>query len=955
MCHPERSREVSLENNFSFLKLPCVKTLTSLSVYSFEASSFELRAYQVSSFGFRAYKDWTEEFIPAIMDLNIVFYKNPMETDSRKYLWHALNIEEAFKLLESNKDGLSDEQVKSRIQKFGLNELPKKSAEPAWKLFLSQFNSPLMYLMIIAAAVSFLLGNTTDAIFIFIVMSSNAVVGFYQEFKANKSVEKLGEVTTNTRVKRSGIDQEIPTSNVVPGDIIVLRPGDKVPADGRIIDENDLKVNESSLTGESRLIEKQVESVDENLELGDRKSLVFMGTIVEEGSATMVVTATGINTEYGDIVDLLEKTPEEATPLQKMISSLSKVIGVVVTIIIILIVVEGYLAGRPMNEVFSTALALFVSAIPEGLLPAITIVLSIGMYRIAKHKGLVRRLAATETLGGVTVICTDKTGTLTKGKMEVVQISTLTGDTLSTDNKPNQLALSVLEAAAFTTDAYIENPGAKAEKLIIRGRSTDQAFLKAAEVFGVHKNVLEKEHAVLGSILFSSERKYSASVRQNLKKENTLYVIGAAEKVLPMSDFISNGKDQVSINSKEAKEFIKQSEELMKSGYRLIACASTAYHSKDTKLEEKNLKNLTLLGFIVLNDPIREEVVGAFRETERAGIRTVIITGDNKFTAIKVAEKIGFKITEDLVLEGNELDQLTDSQLQQKVGTVLLYARATSRHKLRIIQAFQSKGEVVAMFGDGVNDAPALKVSNIGVAVSKEVDATREVADILLLDSSFSTIVKAIEEGRIIFNNIRRVFLYLTTQDFSQFCLFFVSIALNLPLPLIASQLLFVNLLESGLPDLALTLENEREGVMDSKPRGSRGIINIRVLRWILISFLVSGGIASVIYVALLRITNDTELIRTMMTMLLCFESLFLSLSLRSFGKSIFRWDIFSNKYLTGAIVIGLILMVSAVYFTPLSDMLQLVPLPLEAWLIIIYANLWEIVLIDQAKLKFLS
>ncbi|MEO7737472.1 MAG: cation-transporting P-type ATPase [Candidatus Dojkabacteria bacterium] len=872
-----------------------------------------------------------------------------------KYFWHALSVDETFKILESNKDGLTDEEHKKRIKIYGLNELPKESAEPAWKLFLSQFNSPLMYLMMLAAFVSLLLGNTTDTIFIVVVLSSNAIVGFYQEYKANKSVEKLGVVVTNTRVKRNGIDLEINTSQLVPGDIVVLRPGDKVPADGRIIELDELKLNEASLTGESRLIEKQIEPVNEDFELGDRKSLVFMGSIVEEGSGTMIVTTTGINTQYGDIVELLEKTPEEATPLQKMIAGLSKVIGVVVTVVIVLIVVEGYLAGRPMNEVFATALALFVSAIPEGLLPAITIVLSIGMYRIAKHKGLVRRLAATETLGGVTVICTDKTGTLTKGKMEVVQINTLKGDTLITDTKNIELAQQVLKAAAFTTDAYIENPGASINKLVIRGRSTDQAFLKAAEIFGIHKNILEKENKVIDSILFSSERKYSASLRQNSKKETTLYVIGATEKILALSDFISSGSGHVSIGSKEAKDFILKAEELMKNGYRLIACASTEYTYKDTMLDEGKLKNLTLIGFIVLNDPIRKEVVAAFKETQRAGIRTVIITGDNKFTAIRVAEKIGFRITEDMVLEGGDLDQLTDAQLQKKVRTVLLYARATSRHKLRIIQAFQALGEVVAMFGDGVNDAPALKVADIGVAVSKEVDATREVADILLLDSSFSTIVKAIEEGRIIFNNIRRVFLYLTTQDFSQFCLFFVSIALNLPLPLIASQLLFVNLLESGLPDLALTIENERDGVMDTKPRGSKGIINGNVLKWISVSFLASGGIASISYLLLLRLVDNTEIIRTMMTMILCFESLFLSLSLRSFGKSIFRWDIFSNKWLTVAIVIGLIMMLGAVYFQPISSMLQLVPLPFEAWLIIIYVNLWEIVIIDHAKMKFLT
>lgn len=859
--------------------------------------------------------------------------------------WHTIAIPDVFRDLDSVSDGLSSAEAFNRLEKFGLNELPQGKTDPAWKLFLRQFNSPLMYLMILAVIVSFVIDNMSDAIFIVVVMSSNALVGFYQEHKANKSLQSLQNmIKLKCRVVRGGMEQEVPVSTLVPGDVVILRAGDRVPADGRVIESDNARVNEASLTGESKSVDKNTKEVTPDASLGDISNMVFMGTIVEEGSLRVVVVETGVKTQYGDIVLMLEDTPEEPTPLQKTVVYLSKVVGLFIALVVGLIMLEGYLFGRPFDEIFAVALALFVSAIPEGLLPAITIVLAIGMRRIAKHKGLVRRLAATETLGGVTVICTDKTGTLTQGKMLVDRILTEEED----HNMPLRVALLV-------SDAFIENPDAPLKDMIIRGRSTEQAFLRAGISQGLRKDVLDREYKILDTVFFSSEHKYSANLRQGMLDEKTLYVIGAPERILEKVIKVTVSGEEKSIDSGEYRNLTNQMDEFTSRGFRVVACA---YRSIDQEIEKGKLrdevKDLTLSGFIVISDPLRSDVKMAFEKTRRAGIRTVIITGDHKVTARVIAEQVGFSIGPQDILEGHELENMSDEVLKEKIKTVALYARVSPRHKLRIVKAFQEQGEIVAMFGDGVNDAPALKIANIGVAVSSEVDAVREVADIVLLDGGFSTIVKAIEQGRVIFDNIRRVFLYLITQDFSQFFIFLISIAFGLPLPLIAAQLLLVNLVESGLPDLALTTEEEKDGIMDEAPRNPKeSILNKTAFHWMLSMFAISGGIAMIFYYALFKTIDDIDKVRTMVMVFLCFEALFLSFSVRSFRKSIFRKDILNNKWLTAAVSISFLMVVAVIYIEPLQKILSTVPLSGFEWGIIFATNVVEIIFIDKFKTYF--
>jgi Ca2+-transporting ATPase len=877
--------------------------------------------------------------------------------------WHSLDLQDVFAQIGSSVSGLAKDEVEKRLSQFGKNELPPEKQSPAWILFVRQFNSPLMYIMMVATAISFFVNNLSEAIFILIVLVSNAIVGFYQEYKANASLRALkGVIKLRARVIRDNREQEIDAVDIVPGDILIIRAGDRVPADGRIIEGRTLKINEATLTGESKAVQKNAgASVDSEAEIGDRLNMVFMGSVVEEGLAKVIVLETGVRTQYGDIVMLLKETEEEPTPLQLMTVSLSKIVGLGIFAVTIIIVIEGYFTGRSLSEIFEVALALFISGIPEGLLPAITIVLALGMRRILKQKGLVRRLASTETLGGVTVICTDKTGTLTEGKMAVTSIVTADQE-LSSDQLHDK---KFLQSQASTTtqklvlsgllsnDAFVENPGAENSELIIRGTLTEQALLRIAIQFGFDKYEEDKKNELIDQILFSSDHKYSASLRKISNTHLGLYVIGAPEQILKRTQTLVVVDKEVDNTTDEYKKVLAKLDDFVSQGYRVVASAYKTIPI-DIKYDDLHevIREMSLLGFIVLTDPIREDVVGAFAETNRAGIRTVVVTGDHKQTASVIAQKIGFDLDPSQIVEGHDIEAMDEDTLQERSKTIALYARVSPRHKLRIVNALQRNNEVVAMFGDGVNDAPALKAADIGVAVGTQVDAVREVADIVLLTSGFKTIVKAIEQGRIIFSNIRKVFLYLIVQDFSQFFLFMVSILVGLPLPLIATQLLLVNLVESGLPDLALTTEQEKDGIMNEPPRPPKSSILDKSSKIFMVSlFLMSGTVATLFYFATLYFTQDIDKTRTMMMVLMCFESLFLVFAMRSFKKPIFRKDIFSNCLLFGAVLISLGMVLVSVHLPYFQKVFSTQALPMSSWAVIICVSLLQVSIVDKLKI----
>lgn len=877
--------------------------------------------------------------------------------------WHSINIEDVFAQIDSSNSGLTQVVAETRLLQYGLNKLPPEKQIPSWVLFLLQFNSPLMYIMMVAIAISFFVGNFSEAVFILIVLLTNTSVSFYQEYKSNASLKALKNIIKlRARVVRDNRDQEIDTSAIVPGDIIILRAGDRVPADGRILESRMLRVNEAMLTGESKLITKDASiTISSEAEIGDRLNMVFMGSVVEQGLAKVLVLETGARTQYGDIITLLKDTEEEPTPLQLATVSLSKIIGTGIFVVTTVIVLEGYLTGRSLSEIFEVALALFVSGIPEGLLPAITIVLALGMRRILKQKGLVRRLGSTETLGGVTVICTDKTGTLTEGKMAVTGIITadeeVSSETIASVHDSRQtfsesVRQSVL-AGLFSNDAFIENPGALPSDLIIRGTITEQALLHVATKFGFDKYREESKRSTLDKILFSSEHKYSASLRKVSDTQAELYVIGAPEQIIKrVRNIFLDGKDESIQTSLAYQNILLKLEKAVAQGFRVVASAYRTFpkNTSYTDLHEM-VDKLTLLGFIILTDPVRADVAAAFAETKRAGIRTVVVTGDHRQTATVVAEKVGFDINPQHILEGHEIEGMSDEVLQERSKTIALYARVSPRHKLRIVHALQKNNEVVAMFGDGVNDAPALKAADIGVAVGTQVDAVREVADLVLLDSGFNTIVKAVEQGRIIFNNIRKVFLYLIVQDFSQFFLFTLAILLGLPLPLIATQLFLASLVESGLPNLALTVEQENDGIMSDPPRAPRSsILDRPSLIWMISVFMISGTCATLFFYFMLKITGDIDITRTMVFIWMCFESLFLVFAVRSLKKPLIRKDIFSNRFLTISVVISFAMVLAALYVPVFQKLFSTQPLSLSLWAVVFCVSATQVLIIDALK-----
>ncbi len=887
-----------------------------------------------------------------------------MEFEYKKN-WHARLYAQVLTELKSNAEGITNAEATVRLARFGQNRLPEEKPYSRARLLLAQFNSPLILILLIAAGISLKLNHISDAIFIGVVLLINTSVAFYQEDKVNRSLRFLKkEVGMTAKVIREGRLREIPTLELVPGDRVMLKQGDKVPADMRLVEVSDLKINESSLTGEWRAAEKEVEPVQESAPIGDQTSMAFMGTLVEDGHGVGVVVATGISSEFGKIVSLLSETREERTPLQHKILSMSRMVAAFVLVVALIVIAIGYVTGREFSDTLVAALALSVSAIPVGVLPAVTVILVLGMRRILAEKGLVRKLIANETLGGVTVICTDKTGTLTKGIMQVSRILTGSRELLSDGKRPlpkgadvsgAESHVTVLKIAALTNDAFIENPDAELHEWVVRGRATERAFLVAAAHAGLRKGELEKQYPVVERLSFTSENKFAASLHEDKSGDRLVQVIGAPEIILSRATMLDIDGRKTALDSEECRQLIAKFESLTEKGLRVVACAERKVPGGARRLQEL-VEKLTLVGFIALQDPLREDAKESIELTKRAGIRTIIITGDHKLTARAIAEEVGIAAEAKDIVEGVEIELMNDHELAERVQTAVIFARVSPHHKLRLVNALKQNGEVVAMVGDGINDAPALKAADVGVAVGSGTDVAKEVADIVLLDDNFRTIVKAIEQGRVIFQNIRKVFVYLVADDFSQLFLFFAAMAVGLPLPLLAAQILWINLVEDGFPDLALTTEQETTGVMDRKPRDRREPILNGELRWFMFSvFLITGFTAFLTFISFYIATDNLELTRTATFVLMGFDSLLFAYVVRSFHRPLFRRSIFSNRYLNVAALLGIALLFVAVYVPFFQRVLSTVPLDFSFWIIIAVVGLVEIALIEIAKRKIFN
>lgn len=889
------------------------------------------------------------------------------KTDSHQQ-YSTLTPEDVLKEVRSSRNGLRDRDAQERLARSGPNELPKDKQTHPLIVFLRQFNSPLIYIVMIAAAISAIIGHYTDAFFIMVVVFINALVGYLQEAKAQKALAALqSTLVPHTRVIREGAMREINASDVVVGDIIVLHAGDRIVADGRVIQVDELSVNEAVLTGESTDVVKRVEKVVGHMQLGDQKCMVFAGSHISQGEGLFVVTHIGSDTELGKIANLVNDQDQVTEPLKKKFAQLSRIVGVIVAVLIALFSWLGYLRGQSVDEIFVTATALVVSAIPEGLLPAVTIIMIFGARRLIKRKALVRRLGVTETIGAITTICTDKTGTLTQGIMQVSHILTNTQNV--TDFDPNAHKSDngasvthddhtrVLLIGGVLNDAFVENHDAAIDEWIVRGRPTDQALLLAAAQSGISREQFLQTHERVGHIAFSSARKFAAHFYENIESHDRhLFAIGAPEKIIAQATHLRNGEDLIDIKSPEGAHLMEQLDALTRRGLRVLACAerdiTRAVDDDMTSYDEDDVQDLTLVGFIALHDPIRAEAKISLRRAQQAGIRPMIITGDHGFTARAIAGDLDWNIPEDAICTGAQVEKMSVEELRQRVANVSIFARVAPEHKIRIVHALQDNGEVVAMVGDGVNDAPALKASHVGISMGNGSDITKGVADIVLLNNSFSTIVDAIEQGRVIYENIRRTMIYLLADDFSELFVFFVAMFLGLPLPLVAAQILWINLVEDSFPNIALTTERDTKGLMDIPPRKPNEPILSRPHQiFMVIIFFVSGLAATALFVSALDLYN-VEYARTMTFALISFDSLVLAYVLRSFRQSVWRRDIFSNKIINITIAISFSLLLLGIYQPHLAQLLSTVPLDGISWSIIVAVTILELIILEIAKRK---
>ncbi|MFA5318444.1 MAG: HAD-IC family P-type ATPase [Patescibacteria group bacterium] len=851
--------------------------------------------------------------------------------------FHTLSATAVLKKLKTSKEGLSKKEFRLRLQKHGLNKLPAAKKKSKIKIMLEQFKSPLIYILAIAGAVTLFLGDYTDALVIWLAVAINTVVGYIQEAKANNALEALKKIVTNKIIViRDGKERLVSQDGVTIGDIIKLRPGDKVPADGRIIESDDLKINEAALTGEWAPVEKKVESLDKETFFADRVNMAFMGTVIESGFGKMVVSATAKQTEFGRVAKMIKETEEGETPYQQKLSKFSKILGGVFVAICLFIFIEGMIKGGNFTEMFTTAVAVAVAAIPEGLPMAMTVILAIGMQKVLKRKGLIRKLASAETLGSTSVICTDKTGTLTQGKMEVNEV-------ISKDKD------KVYRIITLLSEAFLEKINGKLSKEILRGRPTDKALLTAGHIAGYTKEKLSGRYNEVDRIPFNSAQKFSAGIFKKSGGGAEIFAMGAPEVIFERCK---------NIKKKELNNHVNR---MTGEGLRVLAVAgrpaqSITGKSGKRELQDKDINNLLFLGFITLKDPMRSSAKEAIKTCRQAGMRPVIITGDHKLTAKAIANELGLHVKDKNILEGKDLEKLTDKQLQKKVHDIIVYARVMPEHKLRIINAWQNLGKVVAMTGDGINDAPALKKADVGVALGSGTTVAKEVSDLILLNDDFSVIVAAVEEGRGIVDNIRKVITYILSGSFSEIILISTALILGWPLPVLAAQILWVNLIEDGLPNFALAFEPKEPDIMKRPPISKHSPLLNSEMKFLIfvVGILTNFMLLGMFYYFYQYSGYSLIHVQSLMFAALAIDSRFFVYSCKSLRKNIWRTNLLSNKLLLLSTLIGTTLLVVVFYNPFLQVIFKTAPLTLFDWGLLIGLGLANVFFIEMGKFAYI-
>ena len=849
-------------------------------------------------------------------------------------------------------EGLDNDVAMQRLANDGANEFDKKKQKTLLAKFFEQFKSFMILVLLIAAAISGLVGyldgeGFTDAIIILVIVILNACIGTAQEVKAEKSLEALEKMSAPySKVVRGGQVETIPSREIVKGDIVVIETGDLIPADMRLIESVNLKVEEAALTGESVPENKHTDIIDGEVPLGDRENMAYSSTLVSYGRGKGIVVATGMSTEVGKIAGMIQSVPDTKTPMQVRIDQLGKFLGIAALAICLIIFVVGIIQGREVVAMFMTAVSLAAAAIPEGLPAVSTIVLAVGVQRLAKRNAIVRNLPSVETLGSTTVICSDKTGTLTQNKMTIVNLYTdyNTSD-LPKSLNPDQIRL--LTSSILANDAKLSR---EESRWNTTGDPTETAFLDAGLRFGLNKNDIEKEHKRIAEVPFDSERKMMTTVNREDDGKIYVHTKGGVDELLACCCSILLDEKVKDLTEADKDKIRKANVSLAEKALRVLGVAYKEIQELPSEITSKSLEHsMIFAGMVGMIDPPRDEVKDAVIKCREAGIKPVMITGDHLITAVAIAESLNIKEEDEIAMTGSELEKISDARLLEQINDTSVYARVSPEHKVHIIKAFQEKGNIVAMTGDGVNDAPALKLADIGLAMGiTGTDVSKEAADVVLADDNFKTIVSAVEEGRRIYDNILKAIQFMLSTNVGEIFVIFIAIVSNWPTPLLPIQILWINLVTDSLPALALSVDPADPDVMRRKPIDAKqGIMSKSFLTRILMQGAMIGGLSLTAF--LIGMQTSIEAAQTMTFAVLALAQITHVLNVRSEYHSAFR-NMFKNKMLLGALVIVLFLMLIVLEVPQLHDIFHLVSLSQTQWIWVVVLSIAPLPIVELVK-----
>lgn len=878
-------------------------------------------------------------------------------------MWFTRSIHQTLDELKTDPvSGLTEEEAAARLARYGPNVLKVQKRKNFLQLFIAQLNDTLIYVLFGAVFITSFMGEYIDAVIILLVIIINAALGVIQEIKAGNAIDALRTLAVpKALVKRNGVATEIDSERIVPGDLLVLEAGRSLAADVRLIESVNLQIEESALTGESVPAEKEAESLtdDPDTPLADRNNMAYKTTLVTYGRGLGIAVETGMKTEVGKIAGILDEERSDKTPLEKKLDTLGKNLGKIAIVVCLLMFGLGWLQGRDLADMFLTSVSLAVASIPEGLAAIVAVVLSIGVTRMARQKAIVKKLPAVETLGSVSVVCSDKTGTLTQNKMTVVRHFNLTEgevDVSDENRSPSEEALELARALILSSDATYENG-------VATGDPTEIAFLIFGDKLGIDRKKLLEEHTRESEFPFDSDRKMMSTL-QNENGYRRVFTKGAIDQLIEKCTHVKENGEAVPLTEQHKIRFREANDRMAGQALRTLAAAYKPVERVIGTYEME--KNLILIGIAGMIDPPRNEVKDSIAKARKAGITPVMITGDHKNTALAIARELGIAEKEEQAITGSELNRISEEQLQTSISDYKVFARVSPEHKVRIVRAFKSRGNIVAMTGDGVNDAPSLNTADIGVAMGVTgTDVAKNASDMILADDNFATIVSAIEQGRNIYNNIKKSVIFLLASNMGEVVAMVTAILLGLPAPLIATQLLWINLLTDTLPAVALGMDPRDPDVMKQKPRDpaegffARDAVRRILLGGFLIGLLTLTGFWFGYYEHGYspfdsHIPSDThEYARTMAFMTIVSCQLLYSFTFRHPKKSVFQSSPFANKYLVGAVVLGFALQLLVMGIPFMQKAFRLQMLDAAGWINVLVLGLIPVFL--NEVIKFIS